>query len=89
MTPQPSSPPERQTVELTKHLVFDDCLRMIRKVFVETLNQAVQLASVIGERITLTQSNIRNRPFINPSRGRSIRQGGRMGDKHRRYKTCQ
>ena len=31
----------------------------------------------------------KNRPFINPSRGRSVRQGGRTGDKHRRYKTCQ
>jgi hypothetical protein len=30
----------------------------------------------------------KNRPFHNPSRGRSIRQGGRMGDNYRRYKTC-
>jgi hypothetical protein len=30
----------------------------------------------------------KNRPFYNPSRGRSIRQGGRMGDNYRRYKTC-
>jgi hypothetical protein len=29
-----------------------------------------------------------NRPFHNPSRGRSIRQGGRLGDNYRRYKTC-
>ena len=29
-----------------------------------------------------------NRPFHNPSRGRSVRQGGRMGDNYRRYKTC-
>ena len=34
------------------------------------------------------QSIPKNRPFNNPSRGRSIRQGGRLGDKHRRYKTC-
>ena len=30
----------------------------------------------------------KNRPFHNPSRGRSVRQGGRMGDNYRRYKTC-
>ena len=30
----------------------------------------------------------KNRPFYHPSRGRSIRQGGRMGDNYRRYKTC-
>jgi len=30
----------------------------------------------------------KNRPFYNPSRGRSIRQGGRTGDNYRRYKTC-
>jgi hypothetical protein len=36
----------------------------------------------------LIQLTPKNRPFINLSRGRSIRQGGRLGDKHRRYKTC-
>jgi hypothetical protein len=30
----------------------------------------------------------KNRPFHNPSRGRSDRQGGRAGDNYRRYKTC-
>jgi hypothetical protein len=30
----------------------------------------------------------KNRPFHNPSRGRSVRQGGRTGDNYRRYKTC-
>ena len=30
----------------------------------------------------------KNRSFHNPSRGRSIRQGGRMGDNYRRYQTC-
>jgi hypothetical protein len=30
----------------------------------------------------------KSRSFHNPSRGRSIRQGGRMGDNYRRYKTC-
>ena len=30
----------------------------------------------------------KNRPFYHPSRGRSIRQGGRMGGNYRRYKTC-
>ena len=34
------------------------------------------------------KSNLRNRPLLSKSRGRSIRQGGRLGDKHRRYKTC-
>ena len=41
-----------------------------------------------GHRFT-NYLNTKNRPFINPSRGRSVRQGGRTGDKHRRYKTCQ
>jgi len=30
----------------------------------------------------------KNRPFINLSRGRSIRQGGRLGDKHKEIITC-
>ena len=30
----------------------------------------------------------KNRPFHNPSRGRFIRQGGRMGGKYRRYIIC-
>ena len=30
----------------------------------------------------------KNRPFHNPSRGRSDRQGGRAGGNYRRYKTC-
>jgi hypothetical protein len=30
----------------------------------------------------------KNRSFHNPSRGRSIRQGGRLGDNYRRYKRC-
>ena len=34
---------------------------------------------------TLNNRNLKNRPFINPSRGRSIRQGGRLGDTYRRY----
>ena len=34
---------------------------------------------------TLNNHNLKNRPFINPSRGRSIRQGGRLGDTYRRY----
>ena len=29
-----------------------------------------------------------NRPFNNPSRGRSVRQGGRAGDNYRRYQIC-
>ena len=32
--------------------------------------------------------NLRNRSLLPKSRGRSIRQGGRMGDNYRRYKTC-
>ena len=37
----------------------------------------------------LIQSNRKNRPFFNPFRGRSDRQGGRTGNNHRRYQTCQ
>jgi len=36
----------------------------------------------------LTQSITKNRPFYNPSRGRSIRQGGRMGGNYKEIKTC-
>ena len=32
--------------------------------------------------------NQKNRPSFNPSRGRSIRQGGRMGDNYKEIKTC-
>jgi len=38
---------------------------------------------------TLNKYKLRNRSLLPKSRERSIRQGGRMGDKHRRYKTCQ
>ena len=34
------------------------------------------------------KSNLRNRSLLSKSRGRSIRQGGRLGDTYRRYKTC-
>jgi hypothetical protein len=37
---------------------------------------------------TLNKYNLRNRSLLPRSRERSIRQGGRMGDKYRRYKTC-
>ena len=36
----------------------------------------------------LIQLTPKNRPFINLSRGRSIRQGGRLGDKHKEIITC-
>ena len=36
----------------------------------------------------LTQSKTKNRPFYNPSRGRSIRQGGRLGGNYKEIKTC-
>ena len=36
----------------------------------------------------LTQSITKNRPFHNPSRGRSIRQGGRLGGNYKEIKTC-
>jgi hypothetical protein len=36
----------------------------------------------------LTQSITKNRPFCNPSRGRSIRQGGRLGGNYKEIKTC-
>ena len=37
---------------------------------------------------TLNKYKLRNRSLLPKSRERSIRQGGRMGDKYRRYKTC-
>jgi hypothetical protein len=37
---------------------------------------------------TLNKHNLRNRSLLPKSRERSIRQGGRLGDKYRRYKTC-
>ena len=36
----------------------------------------------------LTQSITKNRPFHNPSRGRSIRQGRRLGGNYKEIKTC-
>ena len=36
----------------------------------------------------LTQSITKNRPFNNPSRGRSIRQGSRLGGNYKEIKTC-
>ena len=38
---------------------------------------------------TLNNLNRRNRSLVPKSRERSDRQGGRWGDKHRRYITCQ
>jgi len=37
---------------------------------------------------SLYQSKPKNRPFHNPSRGRSIRQGGRMGDNYKEIPKC-
>ena len=37
---------------------------------------------------TLNKYKPRNRSLLPKSRERSIRQGGRLGDKYRRYKTC-
>jgi hypothetical protein len=36
----------------------------------------------------LTQSITKNRPFYNPSRGRSIRQGGRLGGNYKEITRC-
>jgi hypothetical protein len=36
----------------------------------------------------LTQSITKNRPFYNPSRGRSIRQGSRLGGNYKEIITC-
>ncbi len=36
----------------------------------------------------LTQSITKNRPFHNPSHGRSIRQGSRLGGYYKEIKTC-
>jgi hypothetical protein len=36
----------------------------------------------------LTKSITKNRPFCNPSRGRSIRQGGRLGGNYKEITTC-
>jgi hypothetical protein len=36
----------------------------------------------------LTQSITKNRPFNNPSRGRSIRHGGRLGGNYKEIITC-
>ena len=44
-----------------------------------------------GDRIqqsNLTQSITKNRPFNNPSRGRSIRQGSRLGGNYKEITTC-
>ena len=38
--------------------------------------------------LPFNKSKLRNRSLLLKSRERSDRQGGRLGDKHRRYKTC-
>jgi hypothetical protein len=88
MSPQPSSPPERQTAKKHHRFACNECLVSIVEVFVKALHQSVNLALGFSKRIITTHFNLKNRPSINPSRGRSIRQGGRMGDTYRRYKTC-
>jgi len=67
------------------HQVLADLLEQLSK---RTLSRVPSLREVYGNQNILTYFKRKNRPSINPSRGRSIRQGGRMGDTYRRYKTC-
>ena len=85
MSPQRSSPPERQTTRVYHLFASNDCIGSIVEVFVKALRQSVSLTSECSKRITNIHFYLKNRPFINPSRGRSIRQGGRLGDTYRRY----
>jgi hypothetical protein len=41
-----------------------------------------------SQQSNLTQSITKNRPFYNPSRGRSIRQGSRLGGNYKEITTC-
>ena len=50
------------------------------------LSRVLLLRDVCGDQNIPTYFKQKNRPSINPSRGRSIRQGGRLGDTYRRYK---
>jgi hypothetical protein len=65
------------------HQVLADLLEKLSK---HTLSRVLPLREVSGDQNILTYFNLKNRPSINPSRGRSIRQGGRLGDTYRRYK---
>jgi hypothetical protein len=67
------------------HQVLADLLEKFSR---RILSRVPSLREVCGDQIILTYFYLKNRPSINPSRGRSIRQGGRLGDTYRRYKTC-
>ena len=69
----------------TSNQVLADLLEKLSK---HTLSRVLSLREVSGDQNILTYFNLKNRPSMNPSRGRSIRQGGRLGDTYRRYKTC-
>ena len=118
MSPQPSSPPERQdgmwlfisnahryhALALSGYLPFSrdgynsgfssvvgHLLHQVLAVLLEqlskrTLSRVPSLREVYGNQNILTYFKRKNRPSMNPSRGRSIRQGGRLGDTYRRYK---
>ena len=59
---------------------------LLEKLSKRILSRVPSLREVCGDQNILTYFNLKNRPSMNPSRGRSIRQGGRLGDTYRRYK---
>ena len=64
MIPQPSSPPERQTLNMLDHFACNECISSIVGVAVDALHQSVKLVSGFSKRITNTHFNPKNRPFL-------------------------
>jgi len=65
------------------HQVLAD---LLEKFSARTLSRLLSLRDVCVDQNIPTYFKQKNRPSLNPSRGRSIRQGGRLGDTYRRYK---
>ena len=68
------------------HTLYQVLADLLEKFSRRILSRVPSLREVCGDQNILTYFKQKNRPSINPSRGRSIRQGGRLGDTYRRYK---
>ena len=68
------------------HLLHQVLAVLLEQLSKRTLSRVPSLREVYGNQNIPTYFKQKNRPSLNPSRGRSIRQGGRLGDTYRRYK---
>ena len=71
---------QRASCRVSKYYFFDQALDSTQEVHASPGDGTQQS--------NLTQSITKNRPFYNPSRGRSIRQGSRLGGNYKEIKTC-